>query len=257
MPLNLLHHASVVGSVATSTLSAWRGTSVVKAAVQPPMVLRLYDMEGSPHCRSVREALTALGLDAEIYPCPKGGKRYRPEVKRLGGKVQFPMLLDRNTDTMMYESADIIDYLFRTYGARPTPLLYRPGKFRPLWGGIGSAVRGLRGITKRKSKKPAQLLQLWSFESSPYSRLVRERLTELELPYLLHNIGKEQLADMGPAVMRLKLGPYKPRPGGRREKVLAQLGRVQAPYLEDPNTGVKMFESLAIIEYLEKQYAQA
>ena len=93
MPLNLLHHASVVGSVATSTLSAWRGTSVVKAAVQPPMALRLYDMEGSPHCRSVREALTALGLDAEIYPCPKGGKRYRPEVKRLGGKVQFPMLL--------------------------------------------------------------------------------------------------------------------------------------------------------------------
>ena len=62
---------------------------------------------------------------------------------------------------------------------------------------------------------------------------------------------------MGPAVMRLKPGPYKPRPGGRREKVLAQLGRVQAPYLEDPNTGVKMFESLAIFKYLEKQYAQA
>ena len=257
MPLNLMHHVSVVGSVATSTLTAWRGTSVVTPAVQPPLALRLYDMEGSPYCRSVREALTALGLDAEIYPCPKGGKRYRTEAKRLGGKLQFPLLLDRNTDAVLYESADIIDYLFRTYGGRPTPLYYRSGKFRPLWGGMGSALRGMRGITKRKSKKPAQLLQLWSFESSPYSRLVRERLTELELPYLLHNIGKEQLADMGPAVMRIKPGPYKPRPGGRREKVLDQLGRVQAPYLEDPNTGVKMFESLAIIDYLEKQYALA
>lgn len=257
MPFNFLYHVSVVGSVATSTLAAWRGTSVVKAAIQPPLALQLYDMEGCSYCRSVREALTALGLDAEIYPCPKGGKRYRPEVKRLGGKAQFPLLLDRNTDTVLYESGDIIDYLFRTYGGRPTPAYYRPSKFRPLWGGMGSAVRGLRGMAKRKSKKPAQLLELWSFESSPYSRLVRERLTELELPYVLHNIGKEQLADMGPAVLRIKPGPYKPRPGGRREKVLAQLGRVQVPYLEDPNTGAKLFESRAIIDYLERQYALA
>lgn len=255
MSLNLRHQVNVLGSVATSTLAAWRGTSVVTAAMQPALALRLYDMEGGPYCRRVREALTALGLDAEIYPCPQGGKRFRAEAKRLGGKAQFPMLLDRNTDTVLYESADIIDYLFRTYGDRPTPRQYQPGKLRPLWDGLGSALRGQRGIRYRQSKKPAQLLQLWSFESSPYARLVRERLTELELPYVLHNIGKEQFADMGPAIMRVKPGPYQPRPGGRREKVLAQLGRVQVPYLEDPNTGVKMFESLAIIEYLEKQYA--
>lgn len=257
MPFNFLHQASVIGSVATSTLSAWRGTSVVKAAIQPPLRLKLYDMEGCSYCRSVREALTALGLDAEIYPCPRGGKRFRAEAQRLGGKRQFPLLIDRNTDTVLYESADIVDYLFRTYGERPTPLYYRPSAFRPLWGGLGSAVRGLRGITKRKSKKPTQLLQLWSFESSPYSRLVRERLTELELPYILHNIGKEQWADMGPAVRRVKSGPYKPRPGGRREQLLAQLGRIQVPYLEDPNTGAKMFESRKIIDYLEQHYAAA
>lgn len=255
MPLNLLHNASVVGSVAASTLSAWRGTSVVKAAVLPPLRLKLYDLEGCPYCRGVREALTALGLDAEIYPCPKGGRRFQAEAQRLGGKRQFPLLVDRNTDTVMYESADIIDYLFRTYGNQPTPRYYRPSTFRPLWGGLTSAVRGMRGLSRRRSKQPAQLLQLWSFESSPYSRLVRERLTELELPYVVHNIGKEQLADMGPAVQRIKPGPYRPKPGGRREKVLAQLGRVQVPYLEDPNTGVSLFESRHIIDYLEKQYA--
>ncbi|MBL8490303.1 MAG: glutathione S-transferase N-terminal domain-containing protein, partial [Rhodocyclaceae bacterium] len=91
--------------------------------------------------------------------------------------------------------------------------------------------------------------------SSPYSRLVRERLTELELPYLLHNLGKEQWADMGPATLRIRPGPYRPKAGGRREQVLARLGRVQVPYLEDPNTGVRMFESADIVDYLEKQYA--
>ena len=33
-----------------------------------------------PYCRAVREALTALHLDAEILPCPRGGSRFRPEA---------------------------------------------------------------------------------------------------------------------------------------------------------------------------------
>lgn len=255
MPNSLMHQLSVAGSVLTSTLAAWRGTSVVKAASQPAQYLKLYDMEGCPDCRSVREALTALGLDAQIYPCPKGGKRFRTEAQRLGGKQQFPLLIDPNSNTTLYESTAIIDYLFRTYAGRPTPRTYQSGQWRLVLNSLASSVRGLRGVQARAATHPRKLLELWSFESSPYARLVRERLCELELPYVLHNIGKEQLADMGPAVMRVKPGPYKPRPGGRREKVLAQLGRIQVPYLEDPNTGTKMYESAAIIDYLEGQYA--
>lgn len=255
MPARIVHQVRVLQSVATSTLTAWRGTSVLKAASQPAQRLKLYDIEGSPACRNVREALTALGLDAEIYPCPEGGKRYRGEAEKLGGKLQFPLLVDTNTNTTLYDSAHIVDYLFRTYGGRKTPRAYRAGTLRPLLGTLGSAVRGLRGTRARPAKHPEQLLELWSFESSPYTRLVRETLTELEIAYVLHNLGKEQFADMGPAVLRVKPGPYKPRPGGRREKVLAQLGRVQLPYLEDPNTGVKMYESRKIIDYLERQYA--
>lgn len=256
MPNPLLHQISVAGSVATSTLAAWRGTSVVKAAIQPEQLLTLYDMEGCPHCRRVREALTALGLDAQIYPCPKGGKRFRAQAQRAGGKQQFPLLVDPNTHTTMYESADIVDYLFRTYAGRVTPSAYRPGKFGALLDSLASAARGARGTQARAARHPRKLLELWSFESSPYSRLVRERLTELELPYVLHNLGKEQFADMGPAVMRVKPGPYTPLPGGRREKLLAQLGRIQVPYLEDPNTGTKMYESSDIVDYLERQYAR-
>ena len=42
--------------------------------------------------RLVREALTELDLDAMIYPCPKGGKRFRPLATDLGGKTRFPLL---------------------------------------------------------------------------------------------------------------------------------------------------------------------
>ena len=256
----LLHQASVLGLALTSTLSLWRGTSLVKAAVQPKKPLKLYDMEGSPYCRAVREALTALGLDAQIYPCPGGGKRYRPKAQRLAGKQQFPLLVDDNTKAVMLESADIVEYLFRTYGGRPTPAAYRANALTPRLSGLGSVVRGLRGIKVRPSCKPAKLLDLWSFESSPYSRLVRERLTELEIAYTVHNVGKEQLADMGPATMRIgAIGkgkePYRPKPGGRREELLARWGKLQLPYLEDANTGTKLFESAKIIAYLEQHYA--
>ena len=34
----------------------------------------------------------------------------------MDGKLQFPYLVDPNTDTKMFESKDIIDYLENTYG---------------------------------------------------------------------------------------------------------------------------------------------
>lgn len=257
MSLHLPHSLRVLGSVASSTLEAWRGTRVVHQAQQPAQYLQLYDMEGSPYCRFVREAFTALGLDVQILPCPAGGKRYRPQAQALGGKQQFPLLVDPNTGRTLYESADIVDYLFATYGTGRTPASYQRGPVRPAFSALATVARGLRGIRARPARSPEQQLHLWSFESSPYSRLVRERMTELELPYVLHNLGKEQWADMGPATRRVKSGPYQPRPGGKRAALLARLGRVQVPYLEDPNTGAAMFESREIVAYLEATYALA
>lgn len=256
LPNSILHEINVLASVATSSLAIWRGTNVVLQAQQPPMPIKLYDIESSPPCRAVREALTALGLDVEIYPCPKGGKRFRREAERLAGKQQFPLLIDTNTGTLLNEPAAIIEYLYQTYaGGIAAPKSRVPAAISAKLNLASSLVRVLHGTRYQRAKPPEQLLELWSFESSPFSRLVRERLTELELPYLLHNIGKEQLADMGPAAMRLRPGPYRPKAGGRREKVLAQFGRVQAPYLEDPNTGAKLYESAKIIDYLDSEYA--
>jgi glutathione S-transferase len=211
-------------------------------------------MEGCPFCRAVREAMTALHLDVEIYPCPKGGTRFRPEAERIGGKAQFPLLVDPNTNTVMYESEAIIEYLFKTYGNGTVPSAYRPKKLKIKATSLATALRGMRGLNVRPSHAPEKLLDLWSFESSPYTKLVRERLTELEIPYTLHNIGKERWQDIGPAAMRLKPGPYQAIPGSKRDAHFKRTGHMQVPYLEDPNSGVTMLESAAIIDYLEAKY---
>ena len=85
---------------------------------------------------------------------------------------------------------------------------------------------------------------------------MRERLCELELPYVLHTVAKECWQDMGPAVLRLKPGKYVPVEGGKRAQELPKMqGRLQVPYLVDPNTGVQMFESKDILKYLNQTYA--
>ena len=58
--------AEVLSSTLMSTLDLWRGTMLLQAPPQPRKALRLYDIEGSAACRQVREAQTALGLDAVI-----------------------------------------------------------------------------------------------------------------------------------------------------------------------------------------------
>jgi glutathione S-transferase len=256
MPNPVLHQLNILGSVVSSTLGKWRGSAAMKGVTQPARPLKLFDIEASPYCRLVREALTALHMDVEIYPCPKGGTRFRPEAEKLGGKQQFPLLIDPNTDTVLYESADIVEYLFHTYAHRAVPSSYRRTRLTLPGVYLGTAVRGLRGQRLSPAKVPAKMLHLWSFESSPYSRLVRERLCELEIPYVLHNIGKERWQDIGPAKLRLKPGPYEPVPGGKRAAHFGRTGHMQVPYLEDPNTGAKLLESSHILDYLNETYAR-
>ena len=101
---------------------------------------------------------------------------------------------------------------------------------------------------------PKKSLELYSFEASPYARLVRETLCELELPFLLHNVGKApgKLHEWLPPELRHKRG-YTPETKNR--KLLAERGgKVMIPYLIDPNTGVSMYESADIQRYLRKTY---
>lgn len=110
--------------VATSSLASiarlpWgsRVSSVSEdVSSTPPLRLKLFEFEACPFCRRVREAMTELDLSVEVYPCPKGSARHREMVRRSGGKEMFPFLIDPNTDTSMYESGDIVKYLYNQYG---------------------------------------------------------------------------------------------------------------------------------------------
>ena len=84
------HSVDVLTSVLASTVRSWRGTSTKRKTPEPEKLLTLYDREGCPDCRFVREALTELNLDVNIIPCPEGNKEATAELKNIEAQV-FPL----------------------------------------------------------------------------------------------------------------------------------------------------------------------
>ncbi|XP_009392576.2 uncharacterized protein LOC103978491 isoform X2 [Musa acuminata AAA Group] len=171
----------------------------------------------------------------EVYPCPKGSLRHRELVRSIGGKEQFPFLVDLNTGVSTYESNDIVKYLFRQYGQGRNPSfgLLESTVFT---GWVPTLLRAGRGMTlwKNAGKEPSMKLELYSYENSVYSRIVREALCELELPYILQNVGE----------------------GSTKSKLLLETsGSNKVPYLVDPNTGLQMGDYKKILSYLFQTYS--
>ena len=248
------HTLEALTAFAGSLARGGVGVKLRKLGKRPEQRLELYEFENCPFCRKVRDVLTELDLEVMVYPCPSGGERFRPKAIALSGKRQFPFLRDPNTGRSLLESDDIITYLFEEYGDEK-PNMLRRGVAASTLSALASAVRLTRGRVARPSRAPAEPLELYSFEASPFARLVRERLCELELPYLLHNVGKVQNLDFMPATLRNKHLDKFPIEGESRLRFVARSGKMMVPYLIDPNTGFQSFESARINEYLERTYA--
>jgi glutathione S-transferase len=226
---------SRAASIASWTASALRfglGSRANAAGPRPLAPIELYEFEACPFCRKVREAATCLDLDLLVRPCPRRGQRFRPRVTELGGREQFPYMIDPNTDTAMYESSDIVEYMYARYGDRAAPLAGRTQLTIPL-GSAASAIRAGRGMAARPSRAPQQPLELWGFESSPATRLVREVLCELELTHVQVHVG---------------LG------SPRRAALVERAGRDDVPWLWDPNRSHGSFDAGTIIDDLERTY---
>ena len=252
---SLAHDLNVARSLLTTLMRAGLGTAARPAAQQPDRPLEIYEFEGCPYCRIVREALTELNLDAAIHPCPKRGTRFRPRVMALGGKMQFPFFVDPNTGAAMYESAAIVRYLFETYGRRPLPLHWRWIELQQVGSGVAGIPRLGAGVRAAASRPPDEPLELYSFEANPSARMVRERLCELELPYVLRSAGPSSGADwLPPALLDALNRKHEPQTENRRT-LLARAGRIAIPYLLDPNTGTEIGESAPILAYLDRTYA--
>jgi glutathione S-transferase len=99
---------------------------------------------------------------------------------------------------------------------------------------LASIARPTQGRTYHQARAPEQPLELYSFEASPFCRIVREELTCLELPYRLRNVAKGSRA---------------------RDAFVTRSGKMMVPYLIDPNTDTELFESADIVRYLRDTYA--
>ncbi|KAJ8759572.1 hypothetical protein K2173_007200 [Erythroxylum novogranatense] len=203
----------------------------------PPQRLQLFEFEACPFCRRVREAMTELDLSVDVYPCPKGSIKHRELVKQLGGKELFPFLVDPNTGVSMYESGDIVKYLFQQYGKRSPSVGLLESTLLTGW--MPTLLRAGRGMSrweKATPDMPPKKLELFSYENNPNARIVREALCELEIPYVLLNVGA----------------------GSKRTDLLINLsGNQKVPYLVDPNTGAEIGDYKEILAYLFKTYSLA
>jgi len=206
----------------------------VEAFPRPAKMIELYEFQGCPFCRKVREATTLLDLDVMFWPCPKDGPTYRPKAVQMSGKSQFPFLVDPNTNTQMLESDAIVEYLFDKYGDGKVPLALALGPLTTISVGLGQAPRLGKGIKYRPSRKPKEPIEIWAYEASPFCLQTREVLTELEIPHIYRSAA---------------------RGSPKRPAFEAKWGVGQYPYIEDPNTGVAMFETPKINKYLNDTYA--
>merc|ERR1719199_1341470 len=229
-------------------------------------LLTLFELEGCGDCRRVREALCMLDISCTHKPCPHGAVHNRlaaavAQNQTFGLSRQesihaedakLPYLEDERTGVRIAGADQIIEYLYSEYldGAAPPPTI-SSGPFASVFAQIAVEARGpersshetapsRRGPSgtfySRPSRTPEKPLQLWAYEASPFCTLVRETLSELELSYVLQPCA---------------------RGSPRRTQLMHRTGGTfQVPYLEDPNTGVAMFESAEIIKYLRSRYLQ-
>ena len=79
----------------------------------PPITL--YRLQGCPFCERVVRTLDELDL-AYQSRFVEAMHSKRNVVKRVSGSRTVPAIVDQNTGVTMSESANIVEYLERTYG---------------------------------------------------------------------------------------------------------------------------------------------
>ena len=186
--------------------------------------LKLYDIENSNNCRLVRELVTELDLVVEIIPsAPNSRENKLPQGTKVPCLVAS---LPDGKEKVLAGVSDITDFLKSTFSNESgtissdeaEPLQQAIQALAPVSLFLASALRTGRGsqvspaaTASTRVNRPQKNLILYSYEGNQFCRLVREVLTELDLPYELKSAGK----------------------GSSRRSELAELtgGSTQCPYL--------------------------
>jgi glutathione S-transferase len=217
---------------------------------EKPKLKQLFDVETSRTCRKVRERISELDLVVDIViPATSNSRVFTDSVYDYAlpkGTVVPRLVLTEPSGEERVLSGDeaILAYLDKTFSV---PALNTDDAreqaisiLREAGGYVADFLRTGRGSSVSpaalgaSAPRPAKPLVLYSYEGNQFCRLVREVLTELDIPYELRSAGKES---------------------PRRKELEEVSGATRQPYLMDPNTGDVMPESLDIIRYLYKTYA--
>ena len=162
---------------------------------RPKGDLILYEFDSSPFCRKVRDAMTILDLEVTCRPCPGAVSGFSDELFALSGKRTVPFLVDEGAEKAMFESEDIIDYLFNTYGpgADAAPATIR-GTPAVVSAGAAAIVRMMPAAKMQADARPdngkMRPLVLYGYEASPFVRPVKEKLCALGLPHTVVNCAR-------------------------------------------------------------------
>ena len=237
-------YALTLGPFRIRDASSVLSNTTLRSTPEDPCLV-LYEYEASPYCKRVRETINLLDLTVEYRPCPGARAGFSDELFELTGRRTVPFLLDTRSGKQMFESSDIIQYLLKEYG--PPKESYDSKALWPItWESfsintatIVALLRGMPGSMLQSNARSDNIymrpLELWGYECSPFVRPVREKLCSLGLAHTMISTS---------------------RGSSNRDKLLAKSGQTtfQVPFLVDPNTGVKLFESYDIVDYLESVY---
>mmetsp|Transcript_58170 Transcript_58170/g.71112 ORF Transcript_58170/g.71112 Transcript_58170/m.71112 type:complete len:335 (+) Transcript_58170:27-1031(+) len=257
---------------------------------KPKHTLILFEYEGCPFCKKVRETLTVLNLDAIIYPCPRvtfkkygviKGSRFRPLVKQFGGKAQFPYLIDPNCDKngdlkdnnndndinndingnidinsyndcfKSYESDVINKHLWKTYGYNAKPPTgYNLGRI-PYFSKISLSIAALLRCLPQNG--------MLKCESKKPKKLLTLYSNEAS-PFCKKVREVLSSLEIPYKLINIGYGSKQKRNEFRKKyssfisKMRKKAGLIIVPLLIDPNTNTTMIESDDIKRYLLKQY---
>lgn len=79
----------VAPAYAASVVRFPLGFRVSPLGPRPAERLELYDMEGCPFCRKVREAISMLDLEVLVKPCPKAARDFATRRSESAERLDF------------------------------------------------------------------------------------------------------------------------------------------------------------------------
>ena len=237
-----------------------RGVTVSSTSTSPSSVsrlLKLYDIENSRECRSVREYITEYDLVVDkVIPATKNSRsvldQTYPDALPTGQRIPCLVIeLKDGQEEIISGEAQVVSLLKKSFGPLSEHKTIENEndpvkKLMELSQNAGYYLAGVLRLGRGCQVSPAAMASKWvhrpqmplilySYEGNQFCRLVREVMTELDIVYELRSAGKQS----------------------PRRAELAQLtgGSSQCPYLIDPNSGKSMSESADIIQYLYDEYA--